>query len=290
MPGLLDSMRYKADQAALEADKLMRIRREQAAIDQLRRQVRVQMDALGQAAFTAYRNGEIAHPRLVAIGQQIDALTEQIAQHEARIEQIRAERLMPMPPVPPPPGPTVACPHCGQRIPAQAAFCPYCGFQMPKLPPAAAVCASCGSSLPAGAQFCPVCGARQAPATPPPPQTIRCSGCGAELPAVAVFCPDCGMRVSGAVSYAPPPEPVSTAWRPPEPRESPAPASETWTSGEATAPIELGSEGEPWSDEDQASMEAVSAAATKRCPVCEAEILTEAAFCPECGAQQEGVG
>jgi rRNA maturation endonuclease Nob1 len=279
-------MRQKADQAALEADKLVRIRREQGAIDQLRRDIKAQLDALGQSTLAAYHAGEITHPQLASICQQIDALNEQIAQREARIEQIRVEKLA-SPPIPPTAGPSIPCPNCRQWIPAEAKFCPSCGHKIPPPAPAGAVCTACGSPMPAGAQFCPACGARRAPApppppTPPPPQTIRCTGCGAELPAVAVFCPDCGTRVSGAVSYAPPPERASEAWRPPEPRESPAPAPAPWASPEAAAPPDLGSDVEPWSDADQAS-----AAATKRCVVCETELPIEAVFCPECGARQQ---
>lgn len=289
MPGLFDSMRHKADQAALEADKLMRIRREQAAIDQLRRDIRVQMDALGQAAFTAYRAGEIAHPHLVSICRQIDALTEQIAQHEAQIEQIRAERLAPPPPVLPPTGPTVRCPNCRQPVPAQAAFCPHCGFQVPKAPPAGVVCASCGSAIPAGAQFCPTCGARQAlpppPPPSPPPQTIRCPSCGAELPTIAVFCPDCGTRLSGtpapAMPSAPRPhEPTPTVWLPSEPEETAVPIA---TSSLLTEP-------DPTPAASLPSTEATTLPATKRCPACDAELPLTAVFCGECGTRQEVAG
>lgn len=205
MPGFVDSMRQKADQAALEADKLMRIRREQGAIDQLRRDIKAQLDALGQSALAAYRAGEITHPQLGNICQQIDALNEKIGQREARIEQIRAEKL-----TPPPAAPTAArtglpCPSCKQLIPEGAAFCPVCGHKIPKAaPPAESVCPSCGNPMLPETQFCSNCGARRVQA----PQTIRCAGCGAELPAIAVFCPDCGTRVGAAAPPAPSAQPA----------------------------------------------------------------------------------
>lgn len=207
MPSLVDSMRLKADQAALEADKLIRIRREQGGIDQLRRDIKTQLDALGQAALTAYRAGEIAHPQLASIGQQIDALNEQIGQREARIEQIRAEKLATPPVVPAAAQAGLPCPSCKQLIPEGAAFCPVCGYKIPKAQPAEAICATCGSPIPAAAQFCPGCGARKAQA----PQTIRCTGCGAELPAAAVFCPDCGTRVAAPAPSASPSVPAIMA-------------------------------------------------------------------------------
>ncbi len=204
MPGFIDSMRQKADQAALEADKLMRIRREQNTIDQLRRDIKAQLDALSQSTLAAYRAGEITLPQLVNICQQIDALNEQIDQREARIEQIRAEKLATPPVAAPAPLTGVPCPGCKQLIPEGAAFCPLCGHKIPKAPPAESVCPSCGNPMLPETQFCPNCGARRAQT----PQTIRCTGCGTELPAIAVFCPDCGTRVGAAAPLTPPAPPA----------------------------------------------------------------------------------
>jgi len=284
----MDSMRQKADQAALEADKLVRIRREQAAIDQLRRDIKAQLDALAQAALTAYHAGEIAHPQLVSICRQIDALNEQIAQREARIEQIRAEKLTTPPAPSPRPRTGVPCPNCRQLIPEAAAFCPFCGYQIPKAPPATAPCAACGSPMPAAAQFCPVCGARRA--ATPAPQTIRCPGCGAELPAVAVFCPDCGARV-GASAVVPPPVAVTSA------SAAVAPITPV-----EPAPVAAADEGRVVSRPEPEAAPAFGAATEvipptgtadapqaliKRCIACQAELPIEAIFCPECGARQQ---
>lgn len=306
MPSLVDSMRLKADQAALEADKLIRIRREQGGIDQLRRDIKMQMDALGQAALTAYRAGEIAHPQLVSVCQQVDALNEQIAQREARIEQIRAEKLA-TPLVAAPAVQTGApCPSCKQMIPEGAAFCPVCGYKVPKAPPAEAVCPSCGSPIPAAAQFCPGCGARKAPA----PQTIRCTGCGTELPATALFCPDCGTRVGAAASATPPatpmPLPVTTA----PVVVAPIIPEQAMVTEETEAIPELESEAALPIDEPVEALapfmpeaalppdepaevvvpvasEAAPEPLTKLCSSCQAELPIEAIFCPDCGARQQ---
>ncbi|PKO23347.1 MAG: hypothetical protein CVU38_04610 [Chloroflexi bacterium HGW-Chloroflexi-1] len=305
MSGFVDSMRLKADQAALEADKLIRIRREQRAIDQLRRDIKAQLDALSQAALTAYRAGEIAHPQLVSICQQIDALNEQIGQREARIEQIRAEKLA----TPPVIQAGVPCPSCKQLIPDGAAFCPVCGYKIPKAPPAEATCPSCGSPIPAAAQFCPSCGARKAPA----PQTIRCAGCGAELPATAIFCPDCGARVGAAAPYAPPsppatPTPVPVAAAPavvaPVVPEEPVVSEEVEVTpgpepevalpfdepAEVVAPVTpeaaLPSD-EPAEVVAPVASEVASEPRTKLCSSCQAELPIEAIFCPDCGARQQ---
>jgi|GEM_PF-805964 len=298
MPGLIDSMRLKADQAALEADKLIRIRREQGAIDQLRRDIKAQLEALSQAALAAYRAGEIAHPQLVSICQQIDALNEQIGQREARIEQIRVEKLA----TPPVVQAGVPCPSCRQLIPEGAAFCPVCGYKIPKAPPAEATCSSCGSPMPAAAQFCPNCGARKTQA----PQTIRCTGCGAELPATAIFCPDCGARVGAAVPSAPPtpfgtPPPAPVGAAPAIPAETslseefvvtPAPevALPSAEPAGVVAPVlpeaALPS-GEPAEIATPVASEVAPEPLTKLCVSCQALLPIEAIFCPDCGARQQ---
>lgn len=306
MPSLVDSMRLKADQAALEADKLIRIRREQGGIDQLRRDIKAQMDALGQAALTAYRVGEIAHPQLVSICQQVDALNEQIAQRETRVEQIRAEKLATPPVATPAVQAGVPCPSCKQLIPEGAAFCPVCGYKIPKAQPAEAICATCGTPIPAAAQFCPGCGARKAQA----PQTILCTGCGAELPATAIFCPDCGARVGSAAPSASPaaPAPLPAAAQPvavaPVVAEEPVAAEEMEVTPRpeleaalsfdepAEAVIPVASEAalpsaEPVEDVIPVEPEVEPKPLTKLCSSCQAELPVEAIFCPGCGARQQ---
>lgn len=303
MPSLVDSMRLKADQAALEADKLIRIRREQGGIDQLRRDIQTQMDALGQATLSAYRAGEIAHPQLVTICQQLDSLSEQIAQREARIEQIRAEKLATPPVAAPVAQAGVPCPNCKQLIPEGAAFCPLCGYKIPKAQPAEAICATCGTPIPAAAQFCPGCGARKAQAS----QTIRCTGCGTELPTSSVFCPDCGTRVGGtptAVSHAPIPPAIPPAVTAPIiPEEVVAPeVAEVIPESELEAalvidepvedlvpiaPQELLPPDEPTEGEVPVASEAAPEPLTKPCSSCQAELPVEAVFCPDCGARQQ---
>lgn len=283
MPSFIDFMHLKADQAALEADKLIRIRREQAAIDQLRRDIQAQLDALGQAALTAYRGGEIAHPQLVSICRQIDALNEQIAQREARIEQIRAEKLVTPPVVPAASSAGLPCPNCKQLVPEAATFCPFCGYKIPKAPPATTPCASCGSPMPSAAQFCPVCGARRA--ATPAPQTIHCPNCGAELPTTAIFCPDCGIRVGAAAPSVPPAMAAPPPAVAPPAVVAPVAAGEPAVAGEA----EMAAEPmvEPVEDVAPVAPEAASKPLTKRCPSCQTELPLEAIFCPECGARQQ---
>ncbi len=75
---------------------------------------------------------------------------------------------------------TVACPHCGNQVPAGAKFCSSCGKE---IAPPGVVCPKCGTKLPAGAKFCFGCGAKL---------SNVCVKCGKELPLGARFCNECG--------------------------------------------------------------------------------------------------
>ena len=276
MPSIVDSVRQQADKAAFEADKLIRIRREQAVIDQLRRDIKTQLDMLGQTALTVYRRGEVNHPELVAIGQQLDALDEQIRQRERAIEQIRAEQLAAASAQPSQP-----CPRCHRSVPLIAAFCPHCGASIPKIAPAGTACRNCGTSIPANAAFCPNCGARKV-AEPPP---VRCANFGATLTAGALFCPDCGTRVGQAVSpvipAATPPAssaPVAAAPAPPAPIAEVAPAES------ATVPVVPDTQS-PASDQTEPEAIAPTTPTGKVCPNCQTGLPQEAIFCPDCGAR-----
>ena len=128
-----------------------------------------------------------------------------------------------------------SCPHCGQPIKADAAFCAYCGKsasapaapakEPPKEPPAEPPraersCPHCGQPIEADAAFCPFCGkSTSAPAAPaeeppkeppaePPRSTRSCPHCGQQMDANAAFCAYCGKSASAPA--APPAEPPAT--------------------------------------------------------------------------------
>ena len=49
---------------------------------------------------------------------------------------------------------TIACPSCGNPIPAVAKFCNHCGAKIGE----AMICANCKTDVPGGSKFCPNCG------------------------------------------------------------------------------------------------------------------------------------
>lgn len=190
---LIEEMKRRRDQVALEADKLLRTNRKQGEIGQWRKQVEQSVVQLGNAALGLHSLGAALPPELTAVCQQIDALNFQILEAEQEIERIRQETL---------PDPAIVsgprCQACGYSIPEAATFCPNCGSPRPK--PSLA-CTNCGNALPPDARFCASCGQRVSVAGPdsePPANTVACASCQAEILASAVFCPLCGTPTAAA--------------------------------------------------------------------------------------------
>ncbi len=50
--------------------------------------------------------------------------------------------------------PMIACPSCGNPMPANAKFCPNCGAKIGE----GMICANCKADIPPGSKFCPNCG------------------------------------------------------------------------------------------------------------------------------------
>lgn len=195
---VLDEMKRRRDQVALEADKMLRINRKQGEIGQWRKQVDQSIVQLGNAALGLHSLGIALPPELTAVCQQLDALSAQILQAEQEVERIRQETL-------PEPAPLTGtrCLVCGFMVPDAAVFCPNCGSARPK-PPPSVICVNCGNSVPPDARFCANCGQPIAvPASAPEskpaeaaPSSLICTGCQAEISAEAAFCPLCGTPVS----------------------------------------------------------------------------------------------
>jgi hypothetical protein len=154
---LWGSMRQQASKVAFEAEKAVRIKREESAIAGIRSQIDAKARELGKRVLALCEEGEISHPQVMPFYQEVQQLQAQIQELEIKVAGIRAEEYSegggapaeaeaeaeaaappppPPPPAeavdtPPPPSPaeeaeTTTCANCGATVPT-GKFCPECG-------------------------------------------------------------------------------------------------------------------------------------------------------------------
>jgi hypothetical protein len=145
---LWGSMRQQASKVAFEAEKAVRIKREESAIAGIRSQIDAKARELGKTVLALCEEGEISHPQVMPFYQEVKQLQGQIEELEIKVAGMRAEEYSegvapaaepeaeaaPPPPAeaappPPPPAeeaPAQHCPNCGATVGA-GKFCPECG-------------------------------------------------------------------------------------------------------------------------------------------------------------------
>lgn len=154
---LWGSVRQQAGKLAFEADKLVRIRREEGTLNEVHAQITAQCTELGKAVLGLYYSGAVSHPQIAGFAEQVGQLQARVAQLEQSIAAIRAEEYVdttvPEGYTAPPPGAVpvyqpgsiqpvgsagepqpveekVTCPSCGAQVSAKSAFCAECGAKM----------------------------------------------------------------------------------------------------------------------------------------------------------------
>ncbi|NLX35323.1 MAG: hypothetical protein GXY68_01395 [Chloroflexi bacterium] len=178
---LWGSVRQGAAKVAFEADKMVKVRKQEQAIADVEKQVREQYTSLGEGVLKLYRESMIDHPTIAAAHEQMSALEQQIDQLQRELEQIKAEEYVPetpgaapsvtessgQPATPPPPVASVAPAAPVQSVPPSAPA-PLAPVAQSAPEPAAAAevrhCTNCGATLPDKGAFCPECGQPTTPA------------------------------------------------------------------------------------------------------------------------------
>ncbi len=151
----LKSVQSTAEKAAFEADKLVRVKREEGALANMQRKVQAKLAGLGQAALALYQAGSLADPTVAALAQELADLEAQVQQQKERLETVRNEQHQvggqpmaaapaveesgPAAPEPvveeqaPPAAEALAlitCPNCQSEVKATVTFCPECGARL----------------------------------------------------------------------------------------------------------------------------------------------------------------
>lgn len=150
------SVKQQAGKLAFEADKMMRVRKQEGVITDAQGEINAKNIALGQLALSLYRAGQIAHPQVATFAQDIAQLEQRVAELQLELERIRAEAwvdtegelaassgapsaysapvapIAPVQPVAPvaPVAPEVKCANCGAPLTPGAAFCMQCGTRV----------------------------------------------------------------------------------------------------------------------------------------------------------------
>jgi len=185
------SARQQAEKLSFEADKLVRMKREEGAIEETKKELRIKFTELGEIAYRLSSEGALDHPDLAAWAATVSAVEARLDEAEQRLEAIRNEKWIGESAeadaaspghASTQAGPTKRCPKCGYSAPAVASFCPQCShrFQIPQRAPVSTagagdadaedtadassaepegpVCGNCGAKLVEEAAFCRVCG------------------------------------------------------------------------------------------------------------------------------------
>lgn len=161
---LWSSVRQGASKLAQEADKAMRVRKEESAISALQAEISGFKAALGEIALGLFKAGSLYNPQVAEWASKIASAEATIKQHEETINDIKLEQPAEGAPAAQA-APAQEAPVAGAAAVAQAAPVPAA----PVEPPTAAALQA------ARPKFCPSCG------KPTPPTGAFCQECGAKL-------------------------------------------------------------------------------------------------------------
>lgn len=127
MSDMMKGLRTRADRAAFEASKLMRLQRVQLEQRSREHERREYLEQLGAATWQLYEQGRISEPELVGLCHEVQTATHEIAELEKTAAHVRSEQAgnSEQPATPP-------CPGCGQMPRPGAVFCSHCGRRQPK--------------------------------------------------------------------------------------------------------------------------------------------------------------
>lgn len=187
----LKSVQGTAEKAAFEADKLVRVHREEGALGELQTKAQAKLAELGQAALALYRSGAVSDPGFAALAKEIDDLEAQVKEQQDKVEAVKNEQYQ----------------GAGQPAAPVAAQAPAVATPVTPPAPVAAQAPSVDTAVPPPAPVAaqaPAVVPAPEPAAPPPavseeapaaPALVECPSCHTAVKATAAFCPECGHKM-----------------------------------------------------------------------------------------------
>jgi ribosomal protein L40E len=195
--------RQQAEKLGFEADKLVRLKREEGAVAEVRQEQQLRLAELGAVAYRLSTEGVISHPDLASREAVIKLVEQRLAEAERRLAEVRAEQWIDaraeigVQPGQIPQvlrdGPMRRCPHCGYTAPAYAVYCAQCSHKLEEVDRegAAAAAAPAQSSIAStGAAADELSEHKEESARES--SVAICTRCRARIVPGASFCGECG--------------------------------------------------------------------------------------------------
>ncbi len=147
-----DSLRRGAMNAQFEAQRLLRVQRQQGVVTRLQREREDEVLALGNRAVEKAQEAGLQDPELQQLAQQVIDLDARIRAEEAELERIRDEEP----------------PEEARAVQPSTSPGPTADVDSTSTPNLAGTCPNCGAPALEGARFCTRCGTRLAPSAENP--------------------------------------------------------------------------------------------------------------------------
>jgi hypothetical protein len=191
----LKSVSDGTQKATFEAEKLVRVHREESALNDIQRGIQTKLTELGQIALQLHRAGAAVDPAMAGLFQEITALEDQAQQQATRLEEAKASQWQP---------PVQDAEHeaAGQPAPSAAPAAPAAVQPAPGSAPAAPVAPAVEHVEPPLPRVAPpmppesgIVDATEADVISKAASTVECPNCHTSVPPTSTFCPECGTRM-----------------------------------------------------------------------------------------------
>ncbi len=132
MSDIFGRLKTGASKAAFDADKLMRVRKAEGEVGQLKKQIDDIQERLGEITYLSYIHKEPQSQDAVDYCEKLIVLEQQVISKQEEIKKIQAENFgQPSSPTSAPIDPNfVKCPNCAKMNVSNTKFCAECGTKL----------------------------------------------------------------------------------------------------------------------------------------------------------------
>ena len=128
MSGFFNKLKSGASRTAYEAGKIARVRKVEGEIAQLRKQIDVFQERLGEVTYLSYIHNEPQGQDAVDYIEELKSLEAQLITKQEEMKYIQDETRETADQTAPPPD--IKCPNCNKMNSADTKFCSSCGTKL----------------------------------------------------------------------------------------------------------------------------------------------------------------